>query len=197
VGANGGTHDGAAVSLTHPTAGEFAWIAIVVAIGVVQVVRAQWFDAGVFAAAAVALAADATGRLSAATSRRRVTVRVIVIACAIATVILSFLPRHSPAMIVAVVTLGVMTIALVWPRPSRRDRWPHGVRVLAWWWAAILVTGCLWELAQFIIGLFVPSTDGALSDLLEPVLETPLGQFVCATAWVAVGLFLVLRVVRR
>jgi hypothetical protein len=61
-------------------------------------------------------------------------------------------------------------------------------------WSVILVAGCLWELAQFIVGRIAPTQPSfALSDLVDPLLDVPLGKAVFAMAWLACGAFLVLR----
>ncbi|MGB3374900.1 MAG: hypothetical protein WBA87_07155, partial [Microbacterium sp.] len=61
-------------------------------------------------------------------------------------------------------------------------------------WTVILIIGCLWELAQFIVGLIAPQQPSfALSDLIDPLLGTAIGKAVFAGAWLSCGAFLVLR----
>jgi len=199
VSTNGSTHDDDAVErATRPTLGELAWIGIVVAIGIVQVVRLQWFDALVFAAAALAIIADSTGRLPSSSRVRRVTGRALLIGGVMAAAAVTLLPRHTPAMMVAMLAIGAAVLIVVWPGTTRTAPWPHGLRLLSWWCAAIVIAGCLWELAQFVRGRVAPDIPApALSDLLNPLLGTPIGHLVFAVVWVTAGAFLVRRAVRR
>lgn len=57
-----------------------------------------------------------------------------------------------------------------------------------------MILGCLWELAQFIIGLVHPQDPAyALSDLLDPLLATWPGRLAFIALWLAGGCFLVRR----
>jgi hypothetical protein len=57
-----------------------------------------------------------------------------------------------------------------------------------------MVLGCLWELAQFILGLTRPGDPAfALSDLLDPLLAAWPGRLVFILLWLAGGCFLLLR----
>lgn len=182
----------------RPSRGQVCWISILVLIGVVQVVRAQLFDVVFFACTAIVTTLDATGMLPAASMRRRVAGRLLIGGGAVAAVSLSLLPRHLPAMIAVVLVLGVAVLVLVWPVGGQRTRWGPGIRRLAWNWAVIIVIGCLWELFAFIAGLVDPASPvPALSDLLNPLLADRAGQALFAVLWVALGVWLARRVVRR
>lgn len=179
----------------RPTWGAVCWLGILTAIGIVQIVRAQWFDAAVFFGTAVLLVADAYGWLPPAPRRRRRTARTLLIGAAVAAVVLSALPRHQPAMMIAAGAVGVGAVVLAWPqRAIVRTPWPRAVRRLAWMWAVILVAGCLWELAEFILGRVDPQlVSFALSDLLNPLVDTMPGHILFVCAWAAMGFFLVRR----
>lgn len=189
--------EGRGLLRVRPSRGQTCWIAILVLIGVVQVVRDQPFDVVYFAAAAAVTTLDATGLLSPASVARRVSGRVLLGAGAVAAAAIGLLPRHEPAMIAVMLVLGATVLVLVWPGGGVRRPWGRGIRTLAWCWAVIVVIGCLWELLAFLIELIAPSAGLALSDLLNPVLALPIGQAVFAIAWVALGVWLVRRTVRR
>ena len=179
--------------------GAVSWIGILLAIGVVQLVRAQWFDAGVFFAVSTVLVADslrggtATGERPAST--RSASTRWVPAAAIAVGAIACALPRHSPPMQALVCAAGIAAVLYAWPQrgPSARP-WPDGARRLARAWAIIVVAGCLWELSQFVVGLRSPQRPAyALSDLLDPVLSTWLGRFAFIALWLAGGVFLLLR----
>lgn len=175
---------------------EAAWVAILVAIGVVQIVRAQWFDAIVYGVAVGALLADATGLLPAVPARRRMPLRWLVAGAAALGAVMCFAPRHGVVMGAAVLVAGAVALVLAWPQPGTGavGPWPRGLRRLAIAWSAILVAGCLWELAQFILGRAAPRLQWfALSDLIDPVVATVPGRILFAAAWTAAGVFLLRR----
>ncbi|HKT56843.1 MAG TPA: hypothetical protein VJR25_08725 [Microbacterium sp.] len=192
-------HSDRPVVVRVPTRGQLCWITILVLIGIVQIVRAQLFDAVFFGAAAIVTVLDATGLLPVAPARRRVAGRLLVGAGAVAAVAVGLLPRHLPAMIMVMLVLGAAVLVLVWPGSGERAPWGRGMRRLAWCWTLIVVVGCLWELFAFIAGLVDPSAPivPALSDLLDPLLADRVGQAVFAVIWAVLGVWLVRRAVRR
>lgn len=197
----GGGADEAATSqgARRLTWGGVAWLLVLTAIGAVQVVRGQWVDAAIFGAAAAVLAADAVGLLPAGTPRRRPRTRVLVWAGAIVAVVLGFAPRHGLIAGATLIVVGIAAVVIAWPPAEGRlpgERWPKALRSLAASWAVIWVIGCLWELAQFILGgvaLGGRSAHPALSDLLDPLGTPGIGQLAFALVWVAGGVFLVAR----
>lgn len=179
--------------------GAVAWIAILAAIGVVQLVRAQWFDAAVFFAVAVLLAVDAArpepvARRGLGFVSMRVAVPVLVAAGVAATL----LPRHGLAMQLLVCAVGVFVLVAAWPqRAARGAAWSVGRRRLARTWAIIVIAGCIWELGEFIAAQLRPAEPAfALSDLMDPLLDSIAGQALFVAAWMLGGLFLVSRVRR-
>ena len=172
------------------------WIAVLLMIGIVQIVRAQWVDTGVFFAAAglVAVSPWAPPRPS-----RRVPLRAMVAGAATAGLVVCVAPRHSAGAVAAVTAVGVVALALAWAGSSAGPRpWPPALRRLGWAWAGLVIAGCLWELAQFILSEIFPGSPAyALSNLLDPLLDGDPGRIAFATVWVASGAFLLLRGGRR
>ncbi|GAA1997863.1 hypothetical protein [Microbacterium ulmi] len=177
--------------------GARGWLFVVVAIGLVQLLRRQWGDAIIFGVTAFALTADASGLLPLEGSWRRPRTRTVVIVGVVAAVPLVLLPRHGVAMAIAVMAIGVAAGAAAWPRhPSPVRPWSRGLRALAIWWGAVWIAGCLWELAEVLRGAQLPGGRAAypaLSDLLNPAVDTVAGKIVFVVCWLAVGGFLVRR----
>ncbi len=188
-----GGHRAARRALRWPV---LCWTVILLLIGTVQIVRAEWFDAVLFFAAAALVAASAWLPLP---GGGRISRGALLTGTVLAAGALALLPRHGVWMGIGVGLVGVAAIALSWPgAPSRGAAWTTGLRRLAVGWAAILVAGCLWELAQFIVGRLHPEQPSyALSDLLDPLIDTPVGKAAFVAAWLAAGLFLVRRGGRR
>ena len=187
--AGGERRHGDAAPARWPTV---CWVAILALIGVVQVVRAQEFDAVVFFAAAGLVIVS---RRMPQRGVRGMPARPLVIGAAIAAAVMSLLPRHSVPMMLAVLVTGAAAVVIAW-RGSRTDRgrWPRVLRRLGVSWAVILVAGCVWELIQFIIGEIDPAQPSyALSDLVDPMLGTGLGRVVFIAAWLGCGVFLLRR----
>jgi hypothetical protein len=168
------------------------WLVILVLIGVVQVVRGQWFDVAVFLVAIVMMAVSLVLPMH---GGRRIHSNAIVIGATVLAAAVALLPRHSVGMIAAVLVTGVLALVAGWSgAASARRGWSPGLRRLAMTWAVIVVVGCLWELAQFIVGTIAPSQPSfALSDLVDPLLDAELGKAIFAGAWLSCGAFLVLR----
>jgi len=181
----------------------WCWLFVLVAIGVVQIVRLQWFDAAVFFVAA--FGAGVIGRRPAAASAPARTVSLLVLSTmsAVLGAVLCFLPRHSAAMQAIVIAAGAVAVWLaVFNRavahPDRSTGFGPGIRRLALAWAVIVIIGCVWELVQFILGLLHPDAAWfALSDLLNPLAATVPGKIVLVVAWLAGGVWLLRRGGRR
>lgn len=195
------------------------WVVVLGLIGVVQVMRQQWFDTGLFFSAAMitALGPLFPGRTVIQGPLRAATAVGVV---AIGTV-MSLLPRHSAWMMGVMLVVGVGAVVYAWPSKSlaragmlgrsarhppqnqgaqttarevRPRRWTVGLRQLGILWAAIFLAGCLWELSQFILGYLAPDQPSyALSDLVNPLLGSLPGQAAFVAAWLAGGVFLLRR----
>ena len=182
-----------------PAWGPWTWLLVMAIIGAVQLVRQQWFAAGLFLLAAVVMAADLVRRPEEGSHRPRIHLRlgVLLPVSAVAAVALALLTRHSGAMVAVLVPLGVVALVLGWPgdrAATRQVRWPPALRRLAWAWAAIWIAGGLWELAQvLLVNLGQDPAAAPLSDLLEPALEHRAGQAVFAVVWLLAGVYLLRR----
>jgi hypothetical protein len=179
----------------RPTWGAVLWIAILCAIGIVQVLRLQWFDALVLLAMTGALAADAWGLLPNPSSGPRIGRGALLSVAAPLAVGLCLLPRHGVAMVVLVGAVGAASLALSWPqRGAAREAWPRGLRRLAIAWAVILVVGCVWELVEFILGRVAPDlVSVAFSNIVDPVVSTLPGRIGFVVLWAVGGVFLLRR----
>jgi len=179
----------------RPRWSELIWLGILAAIGVVQVVRMQWFDAAVYAAVVALLIADLMGVLPAIPARRRASARLLLGAAAVLGIALCLMPRHSPGMSVVVLIVGVVALLLCWPQSTGTSApWSRGLQRLAIAWSVILVAGCLWELLQFILGRIAPAQHWfALSDLIDPLVATAPGRILFILAWLGAGIFLIRR----
>jgi hypothetical protein len=167
------------------------WLVILALIGIVQIVRAEWFDVAVFLVALVLIGIS----ILLPAHGRRIPPNAVVISATVLAVAAALLPRHGVGMVVTVLITGVLALIAVWPgAASAPPAWSPGLRRLAVAWAVILIVGCLWELAQFIVGRIAPQQPSfALSDLVDPLLGTELGKAIFAGAWLTCGAFLVLR----
>jgi hypothetical protein len=178
------------------------WVFVLVAIGVVQVVRMQWFDAGTFAGAAAGVVLIAVGGRGHPAGRHLALPWLAGAAAAVAGA-LCFLPRHGLAMQAVIVALGALAVVLArstvaMARPDAPTALSRGILRLALTWAVIVVAGCVWELIQFILGLVEPDAAWfSLSDLLNPVVDGVPGRVVFIALWVAGGVWLLRRGGRR
>ena len=186
----------------------WCWLFVLIAIGIVQIVRMQWFDTAVFftAAAGAGLAATqarAPAVQAARASGQPLSLLVLSSVAAILGAVLCFVPRHGVVMQVATVAIGV---AVAWlalggravSRPDRQTGFGPGIRRLTLAWAVVVVIGCVWELVQFILGLVQPDAAWfSLSDLLNPLAGTVPGKIVIVVAWLAGGVWLLRRGGRR
>lgn len=176
------------------------WLFVLLAIGVVQIIRAQWFDAAVFFVATGGVILTARREHGV---RRRMPLAVLAPAAAILAAGLCFLPRHSVAMQLSVVAIGVVAVVLAVTgravaHPEHPTTLSRGIRRLALAWAIIAVLGCVWELIQFILGLVHPDAAWfSLSDLLNPLVATVPGRILMVAAWTAGGVWLLRRGGRR
>ena len=179
------------------------WLFVLVAIGVVQLVRMQWFDATVFFMAAGGVAVVSVSGEVDRGGRRRMTLLVLSAGAAVLGAVMCFLPRHGTWMQLVVILVGFLAVLLAATgravaHPERQTTFSRGVGRLTIAWAVIVVIGCIWELVQFILGLVDPDAAWfSLSDLLDPLAGTVPGKIVAAAAWLAGGVWLLRRGGRR
>jgi hypothetical protein len=165
------------------------WIGILVIIGTVQLIRDAPVDSIIFAVVAVLIVLDAVGVLPqppaipasfvGARDRRERSPRWL--ACA---------PRHG-LLAGVVVSRGRHRSGrdrLVASRRLGTPRQAHGACCAARLWASVTVVLCLWELSSFLLG---PGNRGhknahpAVSDLLDPAIDSWPGRIVFVAVWVA------------
>lgn len=176
------------------------WIAILVAIAVTQVIRAQVLDAVIFGIGAVALGLDASG-LTLQRRRPAVPLPVVLVAAAAVAVTVVIAPRHGVVSGVVLGVVGVLAVAFAWLVPPSREVEDEAlrrtrVRRAAIGWAAVLLAICLVELWSFLIGRVSPEareSHPAVSELLDPMLDDPIGRAVFVAAWLGVGVLLLTR----
>jgi hypothetical protein len=177
-----------------------AWIAILFLTGVFQFYRGAVADGIVFLAMAAALLVGETGILNRFDRPhwrpRRI---VVIIALVIAAAVLVLTPRHGLADGVVVVASGVLVFVVAWPNPpdsdAQPDAWSTRLTRSAAAWAIIGIAFCIWELGMYFLGLNAAGRTEfpALSDLLDPILDNPIGRLLAVVAWLAGGVALARR----
>jgi hypothetical protein len=177
-----------------------AWITILFLTSAFQFYRGAVPDAIVFVAMAAALIAGETGILSRFDGRRWQPRRILVIiALGIAAIVLVFTPRHGLADGVVVVASGVALFVIAWPNPSAAESatepWTTRLTRSALAWASVGIAFCIWELGMYFLGLNAAGRTEfpALSDLLDPILNNPIGRAIGVAAWLAGGVALARR----
>lgn len=182
------------------------WIGILALTSAFQFFRGAPADGVIFAAAALALTVDLTGLLRFARTARMprrlaaFSLGIVIVA------LLTLLPRYSFADGVIVVGIGLTLIPFAWPNRSAgpsddpstppANGWPRPLRRAAILWSALGVALCLWELGSFILGMPSPTAEYAhppLSDLIDPLLENPIGRGIGAALWLLGGAALLRR----
>lgn len=175
------------------------WIAVLAVIAGMQLLREVPVDAAVFALVALLLALDAAGLLPALPARPRIPPLLLLGVGAAVAAALALAPRHGAAAGAAVAAAGIAAAVLAWPDPGGRadpGRDPAPLRRAIAGWGLVLLGLALLELVSFLLGRATAETKQAhpaISDLLDPVLDHPLGQAVFAAAWVAAGIGLLTR----
>jgi len=181
----------------------WCWLFVLVAIGVVQIVRLQWFDAAVFFVTTFGAGVIARRQAAAGAPAHTVSLLLLSTVSAVLAAVLCLLPRHSAAMQAIVIATGAVAVWLAVPNravahPDRPTGFGPGIRRLTLAWAVIVIIGCVWELVQFVLGLLHPDAAWfALSDLLNPLAATVPGKIVIVVAWLASGMWLLRRGGRR
>jgi hypothetical protein len=180
-----------------------AWILIVCLVGGVQFFRGAWIDGTIFAVAAAALIVDATGLLPPAVrALPRLRAALLVLAAAACAVVLVIAPRHGVVVGVLLAVIGVAAVVIAWPNrpPSDRDRWTPATRRAAVAWSVVALAACVWELTMYLLGTFSSagrSVFPALSDLINPLADQPIGRVLLTAGWVGAGVFFLRRMVAK
>ncbi len=177
-----------------------AWITILVLTGAFQFYRAAVPDGIVFLSLALALIVGRTPLLRRFDhyewQPRRV---LVVIALAVAAAVLILTPRHGIADGVVLVASGILVFVVAWPDPPERTEadptWTPRLTRSAIAWAILGIVFCLWELGMYFLGYNQAGRTAypALSDLLDPILNNPIGRTFFVVAWLAGGVALARR----
>jgi hypothetical protein len=177
-----------------------AWILILVLTGLFQFYRAAVPDGIVFLAMAAALIIGRTGILRSFDQHRWQPRRVLVLsALALAAGVLVLTPRHGIADGVVVVASGILVFVVAWPDPPRDDEadpsWTIRLRRSAIAWSIVGIAFCAWELITYFGGLTRAGRDvyPALSDLIDPWLDNPIGRAIFVALWLSGGVALARR----
>lgn len=182
-----------------------AWITILILTGGFQIYRDAIPDGIVFFAMALALILGRTpvlGRFNHYSWQPRRTA--VLLASLVAGVVLVFTPRHGFWDGVVVAFTGVLVLLVAWPDPPSVEKadaattestWTTRLRHSAIAWTVVGIAFCAWELAMYFAGYGQSGRTEypALSDLLDPVLDNPIGRLVFAAAWLAGGIALARR----
>jgi hypothetical protein len=164
------------------------WIAILVIIGTVQFIRDAPVDSVIFAVMAVLIALDAVGVLPQPPSVN-VSLPALIIGGVLAAALLVLVPRHGVVAGIVVSAVGLSAVAIAWSWPAPESRVPRRLVVRgAVLWASVTIALCLWELSSFLLGRFTVDTKiahPAVSDLLDPAVDTWPGRIGFVAVWVA------------
>jgi hypothetical protein len=186
------------------------WIGVLVLTCGFQFFRGAPMDGMVFAVAGLLLIADLFGVLSFVRIPSPRPRRVVSIGAGVVlALLLTFLPRYSVADGIVLVAIGLTLVPFVWADPPGRmheeqdadeegtkDAARRAITRTAILWSAVGVLLCIWELAAFFLAM--PSPDAEykhppLSDLIDPIMDNPLGRFACVALWLLAGVGLLRR----
>jgi hypothetical protein len=171
-----------------------SWCTISILVGITQAIRGVIVDATIFFIVALVLAFDGLGMTRIALPRLRLhRAQVVVPAVVLTSAVLILAPRHGAIVTVTMVLVGLVVLSAAWaPRDGQVRTEPRGpavTRAFAWWTIAVVAI-CLWELAAFIWGrggTAATYAHPAISDLLDPALDSFPGRLVFFTVWFGLG----------
>ncbi len=181
---------------TAITLGSAAWIAILAIIAGVQYFRGAYIDAAIFSVVIVLLLVDATGRIPSPRPVARPAAAPLLLGAAALAALLILAPRHGilAGTVLALVGIGLLVLEWPDPPPSERTAWTPATARTATVWACVAVAACLAELAQYLLGTFGAggrAEHPALSDVLDPLVDTSAGKIAFVVVWLAVGALLI------
>jgi len=177
-------------------------VPILLAASVVHVVRRNAIDFGVFFGTAVVILIDARRHDMAPAGVARIGRPRAWLVVAGMTLFSALVALAAPASLGArlvLVVVGLGALVLVLARPQRSPALQERPAARGWpVWAVIGVAACLWELTSFIAQQVWPldqDAHPAVSDLVEPLLQTWFGRAVFLVLWASAGWWLLRRLV--
>lgn len=185
----------------HTITSALPWVAILIITGGFHLYREAVADGVIYLVVAGAVLLDAVGILRIERSARSWQLpRGLLLGCSsILAVPLMVSPLYGAMDTVVVAAIGVIVLILCWPavpptavRPQER----RARRRAAILWSCAGVVFCLWELSAYFLGR--PSAAAqyafpALSDLVDPIIQTIPGRIVLVALWFLGGIALVRR----
>jgi hypothetical protein len=167
------------------------WVWFFAVTAAFQVFRGSFGDTVIFGLGGALVAVAATSALNRDfLSREQVRLTAslpVAIGLALA---LSLLPRHTGLHAAIFIAILPLVIALVWHRDSGEKTKPNEAEKRArTLWAALCVGLCVWELGANIFGQLNNTLTEypTLSVLIDPSLDTTLGQGLFVTLWLVAG----------
>ncbi|NEM92398.1 hypothetical protein [Galbitalea soli] len=174
------------------------WVFVVAFTAAFHFYRGAPIDGVLFGGVALLLALDALGAFRRARfGTWHPPIRAITLVAAGAAAVLALTPRHGVADAVALGAAGILVGAAAWPdNPAKPMGRPWGRRLVATAtaWSAVFLAIAIWELAMYFLGSFASGGRErfpALSDLLDPLLETTVGRILFVAAWLLGGVALI------
>jgi hypothetical protein len=175
------------------------WILILILTGSFQFYRGAPVDGIVFMAMAAALIADAIDLIPPIRSQDWRPSRIVtVVVLALTAAVLALTPRQGIADGVVLVVTGALVFVVAWPdhipaeaSTESRGRWSPRMSRSAALWATVGIAFCLWELTMCFLSAYVPGGRNdfpALSDLLDPLIQNPIGRIIFVAAWLLGGI---------
>lgn len=180
------------------------WVFVLVLTATFHFIRGAPVDAWIYLGGAAVVGLDALGWLriplrprsyGPGFSRRVLAFTLI----GVASLVMAATPLYGAVDAVVVVGLGVLLLPVVWADrvPGPRDA-PSSRRVrrAAVAWSIVIVAGCAWEIAAFFLSRISPAAEQQfppLSDLIDPLLATPVTRALLVAAWFIGGYALLRR----
>jgi hypothetical protein len=165
-----------------------------------QFYRTAPVDGVVFLGTAAILIVSLTGVLRRFDGWRWAPGRVLaVVALAVAAIVLVFTPRHGWPDGIVVAATGILVFIVAWPEPSDESvdvaGWSTRLTRSAIAWSCVGLAFCAWELTTYFLGLGAVGrlSYPALSDVINPFIDTPVGRVICIAAWLGGGVALARR----
>ncbi|WP_166983805.1 hypothetical protein [Paramicrobacterium fandaimingii] len=182
------------------------WLIVLLLVAVFQLIRGAWVDAAFFVAALVAATLCTWVRGSVRGTRASPGLVMLAVGIGLLTaVVLIAAPRHGLAtgILVCIIGLAAAYVAIFGRHTTARSMQrttPDGAetvlrRARVAWGSLILIAG-VWEATAYLTwkwGLLADGTMPSMSDVLDPVLNSPVGKSVFVVAWLAAGIFLMMR----